>query len=225
MKGPIRLPAPQSIVPMVNRSGNTIRKNCLVGYGTADFTGDRPIDSLDVAGVGKIAGAIQASVLDDESASVYRDGDVVLESDGSGTISVGQRVIAVAGASLAASGRVAELTEQAGGAARSVEDLAREQYDLTTQLLRLQGDTKTLRERELARPAAAGARDGEGLAHAGLAFFGRSLSGTGCARSTGLTTSGNSEPGWNSPRSKYGASSSAAPNAIENRPRQKPNAL
>lgn len=109
MKGPIRLPAPQSIVTMVNRAGGTIRKNCLVGYGTADFTGDRPIDSLNVAGVGKIAGAIQSAVADDESIGVYRAGDVVLESDGSGTISVGQRVIAVAGGSLAASGRVAAL--------------------------------------------------------------------------------------------------------------------
>lgn len=109
MKGPIRLPAPQDIVTMVNRAGGTIRKNCLVGYGTADFTGDRPIDSLNVAGVGKIAGAIQSAVADDESIGVYRAGDVVLESDGSGTISVGQRVIAVAGGSLAASGRVAAL--------------------------------------------------------------------------------------------------------------------
>jgi hypothetical protein len=57
------------------------------------------------------------------------------------------------------SGAFAELTEQAGGAARSVEDLAREQYDLTTQLLRLQGDTKTLRERELARLGTQEAKD------------------------------------------------------------------
>lgn len=109
MKGPVRLPAAQAVVPMANRSGNTIRKNCLVGYGTADFTGDRPIDSLDVAGVGKIAGAIQAAVLDDAIVGVYRDGDVVLESDGSGTIAVGDRVYAVAGGSLAASGRVKAL--------------------------------------------------------------------------------------------------------------------
>ncbi len=109
MKGPVRLPAAPSIVPMANRSGNTIRKNCLVGYGTADFTGDRPIDSLNVAGVGKIAGVIQAAVEDDAVADVYREGDMVLESDGSGTIAVGDRVYAVAGGSLAASGRVKAL--------------------------------------------------------------------------------------------------------------------
>lgn len=109
MKGPIRMPPAESIAPMVNRGAGTIRKNCIVGYGTPGVTGERAIAGLNAAGTGKIAGAIQAAVDVGDAADVYTDGDLVLESDGTDVISVGDRVVAVAGASLAVSGRVAAL--------------------------------------------------------------------------------------------------------------------
>lgn len=109
MNGPVRTPDPSKIKPAVNRSGNTIRKNCLVGYGTQTVTGESAIDSLNVAGVGKIAGVLQHAVSDGDSIDLFTDGDLVLESDGTAAISAGQQVYAVAGASLAASGRVAGL--------------------------------------------------------------------------------------------------------------------
>lgn len=108
MIGPIRPPSPDKIKPATNRAGATIPTNRLVGYGTATGN-ENAIDSLDVTGVGKIAGAIQHSVADDAVIDVFDGGELVLESDGSGTIPANTEVIAVAGASLAASGRVARL--------------------------------------------------------------------------------------------------------------------
>lgn len=105
MIGPVRTPAAERIKPGVNRSGSTLPTNKLVGYGTPDGN-EHAIDSLHTTGVGKIAGAIQHSVADDDAIDVFTDGDLVLESDGSGTISVGDQLYAVAGASLAAGGRV-----------------------------------------------------------------------------------------------------------------------
>lgn len=108
MLGPIRLPAIDKIKPATNRAGATIPTNRLVGAGTA--TGSEfAIDSLDVAGLGKLVGAIQHSVVDGDSIDVFDGGELVLESDGSGTIPANTLVIAVAGANLAASGRVARL--------------------------------------------------------------------------------------------------------------------
>ena len=111
MKGPVRLPAPSKIIPAINRtaSQSTIRANCLVGYGTPVNAGETPLESLDVTGVTEIAGVIQHAVNFSDTDDLFRDGDVVLESDGTAVINAGDRVIAVAGASLAVSGRVKSL--------------------------------------------------------------------------------------------------------------------
>lgn len=109
MNGPVRTPAPSKILPGVNRSGSTLRKNSIVGYGTQDVSGETALDSLHTTGVGLIAGCIQHACADDDSIDLFTDGDVVLESDGTGVITAGLRLIAVAGGSLAAGGRVARL--------------------------------------------------------------------------------------------------------------------
>ncbi|MDO9020557.1 MAG: hypothetical protein Q8S73_36880 [Deltaproteobacteria bacterium] len=108
MLGPLRLPAPSQIKPATNRAGATIPTNRLVGYGTA--TGNESaIDSLDVAGLGKLAGAIQHAVDNGDTIDVFDGGELVLESDGTAIIPPNTLVIAVAGASLSASGRVTRL--------------------------------------------------------------------------------------------------------------------
>lgn len=108
MIGPIRLPDASRIKPATNRAGATIPTNRLVGYGTA-IGNENAIDSLDVAGLGKLAGAIQHAVPDGGAIDVFDGGELVLESDGSAVIPPNTLVIAVAGASLAASGRVTRL--------------------------------------------------------------------------------------------------------------------
>ena len=92
-----------------NVNASTITKHRLVGHGTVSSSNRAPIDALNVTGVDKIAGVIQDDIPTTEAGSVYfADGDVVtIESDGSGTIAYGDELIAVAGASVAASGRVA----------------------------------------------------------------------------------------------------------------------
>lgn len=108
MIGPIRPPAAERIKPGVNRNAGTIPTNRLVGFGTP--TGNEvALDSLHVAGVGAIAGVIQHAVDTGDPIDVFTDGDLVVESDGSGTIPANTLLIAVAGASLAAGGRVARL--------------------------------------------------------------------------------------------------------------------
>lgn len=109
MIGPVRSPAPQKIRAGINRSGSTLRKNCIVGFGTPDNTGEFPIDSLHTTGVRKFAGVIQHAVDDDGEVDVYTEGQVVVESDGTGVIAAGDEVIMVAGGSLGAGGRVAKL--------------------------------------------------------------------------------------------------------------------
>lgn len=91
-----------------NIESSTVTKHRLVGYGTPTAANRTPFVALNTAGVDKIAGVIQDDVPAGEAASVYSDdGDVVvIESDGSATIDYGDEVIAVAGASIAASGRV-----------------------------------------------------------------------------------------------------------------------
>lgn len=91
-----------------NVESSTITKHRLVGYGTPTATNRTPMVGLDTSGVDKIAGVIQDDVPTTEAGSVYsEDGDVVvIESDGSATIDFGDEVIAVAGGSLAASGRI-----------------------------------------------------------------------------------------------------------------------
>lgn len=108
MIGPIRPPAASHIKPVVNRSGNTIPTNRLVGAGTS-VGNEAAIDSLDVAGVGKLVGAIQHSVIDGDPIDLFDGGELVLESDGTAIIPPNTLVIAVAGGSLAASGRIARL--------------------------------------------------------------------------------------------------------------------
>lgn len=110
MLGPIRSPAPQQIRPGINRAGATLRKNCIVGIGTQDVVGELALDSLHTTGLVKFVGVIQHSAADDAEVDVYQGGQVVLESDGTTTISAGDRVIMVAGASNAAGGRVAQLS-------------------------------------------------------------------------------------------------------------------
>lgn len=108
MLGPIRLPDASRIKPATNRAGATIPTNRLVGAGTA-VGSEFAIDSLDVAGLGKLVGAIQHSVVDGDAIDVFDGGELVLESDGTAVIPPNTLVIAVAGASLAASGRVTRL--------------------------------------------------------------------------------------------------------------------
>lgn len=111
MLGPVRTPDASRIKPAVNRSGSTLPKNRIVGYGTQDVSGETALDSLHSAGVGAIAGAIQHAVADDDSIDLFTDGDLVLESDGTGAIAANKYVYAVAGGSLAAGGRVKQLPD------------------------------------------------------------------------------------------------------------------
>lgn len=111
MIGPVRSPAPQKIRAGINRSGSTLRKNCIVGFGTPDNTGEFAIDSLHTTGVRKFVGVIQHAVADDGEVDVYTDGQLVVESDGTGVIAAGDEVIMVAGGSLGAGGRVAKLPD------------------------------------------------------------------------------------------------------------------
>ena len=95
----------------ININASTITKHRLVGYGTPTSTNRQPINGLNVVGVGAIAGALQDDVPTGEACTYFaKEGDeVVLESDGTGTIAYGQRVCAGAGGSRAASGRIAAL--------------------------------------------------------------------------------------------------------------------
>lgn len=106
MKTPVRLSPP---VPGTNAESSTITAYRLVGYGTPTSTNKQPIQSLHNSGaIERIAGVIQADIEAGATGDVYcREGDeVTIESDGSATIDYGDELIAVAGASLAASGRV-----------------------------------------------------------------------------------------------------------------------
>ena len=85
-----------------------------MGFGTPVST-EEAIDGLNVAGVTKTFGAILEDVETGHSATLWGPGSIVpIESDGSGSISYGDYVIAVAGASLAASGRIKTLPATAG---------------------------------------------------------------------------------------------------------------
>lgn len=110
MQLPVKLSA---AAPGTNVNAATITKHRLVGFGTPTSTNRQPINALNVTGVGAIAGVIQSDIPSGETGDVYnRPGDeVVIESDGSDTIAYGARVIAVAGASVAASGRIAKLPD------------------------------------------------------------------------------------------------------------------
>lgn len=90
----------------VNRNGSTISKDRLVSVGTP--TGQEfAIDGANVGGVSTIVGAIQEDVESGKTVTVYGPGSIVqLENDGTGTLAYGVELYAVAGASLAASGRV-----------------------------------------------------------------------------------------------------------------------
>lgn len=111
MLGPVLTPGPQKIVPARNRAGAsaTLRKNSIVGITTATVTGERAIDSLHTTGVRNAYGVIQRDVENGEIGDVYQDGELVLESDGTAVIAVGDKLIAVAGSDVSDSGRVARL--------------------------------------------------------------------------------------------------------------------
>lgn len=109
MKTPVRLSPP---VPGTNAESSTITAFRLVGFGTPTSTNKQPIQSLHNSGaIDRIAGVLQADIEAGATGDVYgQDGDeVTIESDGSGTIDYGEWVIAVAGASIAAGGRVKKL--------------------------------------------------------------------------------------------------------------------
>jgi len=97
-----------------NRNASTITKDRLVSAGTP--TGQEfAIDGANVGGVSTIVGAIQEDIEAGKSGTAYGPGSIVqLESDGSGTIAYGANLIVVAGASLAASGRVKTLPGSTG---------------------------------------------------------------------------------------------------------------
>lgn len=109
MIGPVRTPSPDRVVPMRNRAGATLPKNRIVGYGTPAATGEPAMTSLHSAGLGKIAGVVQHATDDGQAQNVYRGGDLVVESDGTGAIAYGDKLIAVAGSGVADGGRVAKL--------------------------------------------------------------------------------------------------------------------
>lgn len=96
---------------MTNANASTLPKNRVVGTGTPTSSNRMPVDSLHTTGASKIAGCTDADIPSGEVGNIYgKDGEVVtLENDGSDTIAFGARVYAVAGASLAAGGRVAAL--------------------------------------------------------------------------------------------------------------------
>jgi len=101
---------------VVNRTATpgTITKNKVVGVGTP-VGSELAIESLDVAGASAALGVIAEDVESGKSTTLYGPGSIVgIESDGSGTIAYGAEVIAVAGASLAASGRVKTLPASTG---------------------------------------------------------------------------------------------------------------
>lgn len=99
----------------VNRNASTITKDRLVTTGTPTGS-EAAIDGCNTGGgVTKILGAIQEDVETGRSTTVYGAGSVVqLENDGTSTIAYGDDVVAVAGASLAASGRVKTLPGTTG---------------------------------------------------------------------------------------------------------------
>lgn len=99
----------------VNRNASTITKDRLVTTGTP--TGSEiAIDGCNTGGgVSKVMGAIQEDVAAGYSVTLYGSGSIVqLENDGTSTIAFGDDVVAVAGASLAASGRVKTLPGSTG---------------------------------------------------------------------------------------------------------------
>lgn len=99
---------------VVNRSGATLDADRLVGYGTPDGQEDA-VANLYTTNTGKIAGALQSALGDDEHGTVWGPGSIVqLESDGSGTIDYGVDVIAVQGGSLSVGGRVKTLPGTTG---------------------------------------------------------------------------------------------------------------
>ncbi len=107
---------PDTSLTGVNRTATpgTITKNKIVGIGTP-VGSELALESLDVAGADKAIGVIQEDVESGKSVTVYGPGSIVaVESDGSGTIDPGAEVIAVAGASLAASGRMKTLPGTTG---------------------------------------------------------------------------------------------------------------
>lgn len=105
---------PDTSLSVVNRNASTIPKNKLVGVGTPTGS-ERAIDELHAAGVATVLGAISEDIETGATGTLWGPGSICsVESDGSGTIAYGAEVIAVAGASLAASGRVKTLPATTG---------------------------------------------------------------------------------------------------------------
>lgn len=101
---------------IVNRtaSTSTITKNRVVGVGTP-VGSELAVESLDVAGASAAFAVIQEDIESGKGGTGYGPGSIcAIESDGSGTIAYGAEVIAVAGANLAASGRIKTLPAAAG---------------------------------------------------------------------------------------------------------------
>lgn len=99
---------------VVNRSGASLYADRMVGYGTPDGQEDA-VTNLYTSNTGKIAGALQAALDDDEHGTVFGPGSIVqLESDGTATMDYGDDVVAVQGGSLAVGGRVKTLPGTTG---------------------------------------------------------------------------------------------------------------
>lgn len=107
---------PDTSLNIVNRtaSASTITKNRVVGVGTP-VGSELAVESLDVAGASASLGVIQEDIESGKGGTAYGPGSIcAVESDGSGTIAYGAEVIAVAGGTLAASGRIKTLPAAAG---------------------------------------------------------------------------------------------------------------
>ncbi len=98
----------------VNRNASTITKDRLVCAGTPTGS-ELAIDGTNAGSVNTILGAIQEDVETGKSVTLLGQGSIVqLENDGTATIAFGADVVAVAGGSLAASGRVKTLPGSTG---------------------------------------------------------------------------------------------------------------
>lgn len=99
---------------VANRSGATLAADRLVGYGTPDGQEDA-VTNLYTSNTGKIAGALQSAVADDEHGTVWGPGSIVqLESDGTATMDYGDDVVAVRGAGTSDGGRVRTIPGSTG---------------------------------------------------------------------------------------------------------------
>lgn len=114
MQGIIRTPHASHILAARNASAITLLPHRLVALAAQDAaspTHEVPITTLFEAPAGKQTpyGVLLASLAVGRFGDVYRDGELMLESDGTAAIAVNDSLIPVIGASAAVSGRVTKL--------------------------------------------------------------------------------------------------------------------